>query len=148
MKPNVLARYHRGLRKYGLAVLAEATLELALARIQTLLPARTYLHASGLDRSPPSGNRDSKVPADAMRICHAIQAVASRMPFRAVCLQQALVAQSMLKRRGYPAVLHLGIGTAPTETGTRGAHAWVSVLDAVVCGDHALGRYAVVARFT
>ncbi|WP_156359781.1 lasso peptide biosynthesis B2 protein [Sphingomonas sp. Leaf28] len=51
--------------------------------------------------------------------------VAPWMPFRTLCLQQAIAARTMLARRGINSVLHLGVRD-PTDTALE-THAWLDV---------------------
>lgn len=53
----------------------------------------------------------------------AVRSVASIVPFKAMCLQQAIAARRMLARRGIPAILHYGAGR--DESGVLVAHAWI-----------------------
>jgi hypothetical protein len=58
----------------------------------------------------------------------------------ATCLSQALAAQTLFLRQGYPAELHIGV--AKNETGQLEAHAWVESEGQVVIGDlQNLSRY-------
>jgi hypothetical protein len=50
-----------------------------------------------------------------------VQRCATWMPFKAECLQIALVTYQMLARRGVPVTFHLGAQKVPFA-----AHAWVS----------------------
>lgn len=69
----------------------------------------------------------SKAPAasagTAAQIGRTIESVARRVPFRAVCLQQALAGHAMLRRRHIPSVLHLGSGRDTDKKFI--AHAWL-----------------------
>ena len=68
--------------------------------------------------------------------------VVSRYVPRATCLTQALAAQTLLGRYGYPATLRLGVTLG--ETGEFQAHAWVESGGAVVIGgtEAELQKYA------
>ena len=57
------------------------------------------------------------------RVRWAVAAVASWLPLRTRCLQQAIAARAMLERRGIGSVLHLGVGD-PTGVKLE-AHAWL-----------------------
>ena len=59
------------------------------------------------------------------------------MPFRAVCLQQALACQIMLRRRGVEARLHYGVAIGERLE----AHVWVSVGNRIVIGEEEAGRF-------
>jgi Transglutaminase-like superfamily len=61
------------------------------------------------------------------------------------CLTQALAAQMLLKRRGYPASLRIGV--AKKERGELQAHAWVESEDIVVIGGGDLSRYTPLPAF-
>jgi Transglutaminase-like superfamily len=66
--------------------------------------------------------------------------VASRYIPVATCLPQALAAQMLLKQKGYPAFLRVGI--AKGEQGQLEAHAWVESYGQIIIGDlKNLGRY-------
>jgi Transglutaminase-like superfamily len=59
------------------------------------------------------------------------------------CLTQALAAQMLLKRQGYPASLRIGV--ARKERGELQAHAWVESEDRVVVGGGDLSEYTCLA---
>ena len=81
------------------------------------------------DRAGPTTDADAAI---ARAIRWAIRAAAPFVPFRAVCLQQAMAAQAMLRRRGIASVMHFG---APAE-GERpiDAHAWLDAAGIKVTG--------------
>jgi hypothetical protein len=76
------------------------------------------------------------------RVAWAIGAAAGRVPWRAGCLEQAIAAKAMLRRRGIASTLYLGVTRDPV-----GAHAWLRVGDVNVTGGRDVARYAVVASF-
>lgn len=129
----------------------ESLAELVRARIVTLLPARIYTrdlgavaHAAALPATPEQND-------EAVRIGRIVDKVARYLPFRALCLQQAIAVRRMLRRRGVPVSVCLGISRNREDRAApalgRAAHAWVEVGDRVVSGAGELERYAVVARF-
>jgi Transglutaminase-like superfamily len=61
------------------------------------------------------------------------------------CLVQALAVQLLLKRRGYPASLRIGV--ARKGRGELQAHAWVESEDSVVIGGGDLSRYKPFSAF-
>ena len=65
------------------------------------------------------------------RIVDGVQ-VGSRYVPKATCLTQALAAQVMLSRRGYPATLRLGV--IKDEQGHLEAHAWVESEGQIIIG--------------
>lgn len=128
------------------ALLVETGVTLALARLavvcvsfERLSPA---LGAHG-EQTPAVVNPDT---ADALaRIGWAIGAVARRTPWRSKCLEQAITAQALLKRRGLESTLYLGI--ARDETGDAAPHAWLRSGAVHVTGGAHVDHYAVVASY-
>lgn len=73
----------------------------------------------------------------------AVETAARHMPLANTCLTQALVAQVLLARRGYPALLRIGV--VKGENDDLQAHAWVESGGEVVIGGYELERYARLA---
>jgi hypothetical protein len=79
------------------------------------------------------------------RVAWAVRACGRRAPWRAVCFQQGLTAQIMLRRRGVDSTLYFGAALEKTEG--LSAHVWVKAGERDVVGcDEALG-YAALAAF-
>ena len=73
------------------------------------------------------------------RIAWAVTAASRYLP-GATCLPQALAAQALLGRHGYPAVLRIGV--ARGAAGRLEAHAWIESRGRIVIGGEAdLARY-------
>jgi hypothetical protein len=124
------------------AALAEAMLELAVARARVVLrPFREVADAAS--RPPPAAAGEA---AEVRRdIAWAVTTAARRAPWRAKCLEQGLAAQAMLRRRGVAGVLHYGIKRG--AGGDLTAHVWVTACGQdVVGGAHATG-FVEMARF-
>ena len=62
----------------------------------------------------------------------AVRTSAPWMPFRSVCLQQAIAAHAMLRRRGIPSVMHFGAGKSDAKP--LDAHAWLDAAGVKVTG--------------
>lgn len=124
-------------------LLAEASLCLAAASTATLLlPFRRL--AALMSASRPA--RPLAVPdrANAIRdVTTAVARAAPRMPFRAVCLQQAIAAQWMLRRRGIETSVQFG---ARFTDGELQAHAWVIDGGATIIGGSS-EPYGALAAF-
>lgn len=76
-----------------------------------------------------------------VRVAWAIGAAARRTPWRSKCLEQAIAAKLMLRRRQVPSTMYLGVALS------RDAHAWLRVgaVDLIGGGGHE--GFAVVATF-
>lgn len=75
----------------------------------------------------------------------AIVACARRVPWRALCFEQGLAAQFMLRRRGIASVLYYG--AAPDTKQGLSAHVWVRDGNVDVVGCEVASAYAVLATF-
>ena len=96
---------------------------------------RRYLDK--LVRLPSGFSMSGERSAD--QVVWAVELAGRLMPRASTCLTQALSAQVLLLRRGYPALVH--IGTVRGERGEFEAHAWVESEDEVVLGGDELERY-------
>ena len=136
----------------------EALAELGRARVLTALPMRVLTRDLGrLNAAPggapadPAGPGQDQQDEAARRIGDTVAAVAGHVPFRALCLQQAIAVNRMLARRGVRAAVYIGVNRDRAErhraASDRVAHAWVEVGGRVVSGAGDLERYFVIARF-
>lgn len=140
MRRGWSSRGRRLLSRDG-AQVAEAIAYLALARVAVIaLPFPVLTRRLGV--------RHAETPAIAgvhpasRRVAWAMAAAARRAPWRSECLEQAIAAKAMLRRRGIASTLYLGMGRDPVA-----AHAWLRVGDMNVTGGRDIARYAVVASF-
>jgi hypothetical protein len=128
-------------RPRRVALGAEALACLALARaLVILLPFRVLARRLGA-RMGETPEVVAISPA-ARDVGWGIGAAAARSPWRSKCLEQAIAAKMMLRRRGIHSTLYLGVTSDPIA-----AHAWVRVGDWNVTGGQDVSRYAVVASF-
>ncbi|HEX4409643.1 MAG TPA: lasso peptide biosynthesis B2 protein [Xanthobacteraceae bacterium] len=75
----------------------------------------------------------------------AVTRAARYVPFKAVCLPQAMAAQVMLKRRGILSVMHFGAGKG--EDKPFDAHAWLDAAGVEVTGYPVAKNFAEIACF-
>jgi hypothetical protein len=126
-------------------LLFEATVWLAIAGIAiALLPFRHVgLLAAHPVRRPtlPHKARLNQI----RRIRWAIITIAQRGPWRALCFQQGLAAQLMLRRRSIPSVLYYG--AMQDDRSELRAHVWVRDGDIDVIGGEIAYRFAILAAF-
>jgi hypothetical protein len=128
----------RRLRTIELADLVRATTELALARyrLSTMNPTEllqsAYLQGDERDRSAKPVNR-----AYARRVSVAMGRMASRVPWQATCLVQALAARRWLARRGIVSSMFVGVQKEPSLEIV--AHAWLISGGEVITGGDVSG---------
>lgn len=131
-------------------LIAEAVGALLVARVWSALPFRTLARRLGGLSSPQTtaattGPLSPDQVAQVRAIRWAVGAAAPWLPFRTLCLQQAIAARAMLRRRGIASVLHLGVGD-PTGSKLE-AHAWLDAGGLQVTGYPVDPAHAEVGRF-
>lgn len=141
MSGGHLLRRMRTLMTIGWArqrLVPEAVVALLVARI-TLLAVPFPKLAARWGVLRPVGDPRLALPmasADAVEVARAIgwavTATASVMPFKAMCIQQAVAARGMLARRGVASLLHYGAGR--DEDSALVAHAWLDAAGVKVTG--------------
>ena len=89
---------------------------------------------------PSRGGQD-----DVKRVGWSVAAVTRRVPFDSTCLIQSLAVDAMLRRRGVPCEIRVGV--RPPGNGALTAHAWVEHDGEVIFGARSdLSEYRVLAR--
>lgn len=123
---------------------AAVALTLSSAMLKAL-PFRLVARLAGsAAEALPAGTRTAAPAARA--IGHAVEATARRLPWKPVCLPQALAANLMLRRRGQLSRLCLGVRR---DGATLAAHAWLLAGadggGGVVCGGRAAAGFVPIA---
>lgn len=117
---------------------------ISLARLALVtLPFR---HVVRLAATRPAKTRADEPQAQIIgRTRWAIRAVARRVPFRAMCLEQGLTARVLLRRRGVATTLHYGV--AKDAEGRLSAHLWVRAGAHDVIGTENADQFTPLASF-
>lgn len=76
----------------------------------------------------------------------AVMAAAKRSPLRAMCIEQGLTAQLMLRRRGVDSTMFYGVAPA-TQDKPLSAHVWVGCGELDVLGTELASSFALLATF-
>jgi len=133
------------------ALVVEAVICLLLARLGLVFVPFPKL-ARGLGTFvPPSDPRAlaAREPAPqaalAQEIGWAVTRAARHVPFKAVCLPQAMAAQVMLRRRGVASVMHFGAAKGSEKP--LDAHAWLDAAGVEVTGYPVAKNFAEIACF-
>jgi hypothetical protein len=139
-RSNLISRWAR-LGRRRQALLAEALAAVAVASAAIHLRAfKRAIRMGSLRLADPPAEDD--ITND---VRWAVEAAARNVPWRAMCIQQGLALQWMLRRRGIDARLHYGI--AKDEIGELQAHVWVAAGDRVVIGGAEAPRFKCVATY-
>ena len=136
--PHPIVRFHR-LDPTRRRLLARACVTLSAASAMVaLLPFRRAVRFGCVPLGKPA--------LDADQCIWAIEAAARRLPWRAMCIEQGLAVQRMLRQGGIEAVLHYGIRQQP-PSGKLEAHVWVSVDGRPIIGGAEAPGFAEVATY-
>jgi len=140
---NLLTRFLR-LSHAERALLLEAVVGLTAAGVLLRLFAfRRLAPRLGQHQAESPTVSDPASIAAADRIREAIDIAARRLPWKPVCLPQAVSAQWMLRRRGIASTLYLGINPSSDYD----AHAWVRAGRMIVTGGPRPEGFVVVSTF-
>ena len=137
-----LLRRFFGLTSVERRVLVKATLLLALIQLGLGRLPFTVLRRLVTGDTTNGGRLSADRQGFADAVVWAVTAASRRVPGRTTCLSQALTAQALLARNGYPSRLQFGV-----VRGTRGeveGHAWVECEGRVLIG----GTPVEVGKFT
>jgi len=148
-----LARRLRQIDNRQRRLLAEAVLWLWLARLALIVVPFPRLARRLGTLLPPSEahavqakwRAQPRAEAIAAEIGWAVTRAARHVPFRAVCLPQAMAARIMLKRRGIGSVLHFGAALGHAKP--IDAHAWLDAAGVEVTGYPVSRSCAEIACF-
>jgi len=111
---------------------------MALASVRLGLRLTTFRRLrDSVGRIARSRGSPDPTPGEADRIGWAVGSAARFLP-DATCLPQALAAEAILRRRGHPADLRLGV---TRDANGVEAHAWVESYGRVIVGDGELERF-------
>jgi hypothetical protein len=148
-----LIRRFRQIDNRRRALLAEAVACLLVARLALIFIPFPRL-ARGLGTFVPPTDpravaiRQGSAPnqtLSAEQIGWAVTRAARYVPFKAVCLPQAMAARVMLKRRGVKSVMHFGAAKGTDKP--LDAHAWLDAAGVEVTGYPVAAGFAEIACF-
>jgi len=131
----------------GGGLLLEAVFWLGLARLAVLLlPFRRLVPYLGTPRyKTPIMNPALSVTARALTIAQAVQRAARNLPWECQCLVQAVAAKAMLRWRGLPSTLYIGV--AKDQNATLCAHAWLRCGNIILTGREEANRFTIISTF-
>lgn len=106
---------------------------LALARLAVgLVPFRLWRRLLG--RIVTGSARPCTDPRLATRLAASVERGAMRLPFHTKCLPRALALHAMMRRRGLPALLVIGVLDNQRRGALEDLHAWVETDDGILIG--------------
>jgi hypothetical protein len=126
--------------------LIEAGIWLGVARLAILVLPFRWL-ALGLGRHMALSAEDSGLaPPELLdRISWAVATASRHLPWNCTCLAQAMAGKAMLKCRGVPSTLYLGV--AKDGEARLQAHAWLRCGARILTGWQEVGRFKVIGTF-
>ena len=77
-----------------------------------------------------------------------IDALSRRMPFQATCLMQAATGQSLLRRRGVPSTVYIGVAPRRDDGRNVNAHAWLQCGRRIITGRAEARNYRAMTWFS
>lgn len=130
-------------------LLLEAFVLLGIARLLVLVLPFRWLARSvgGHMQESPDKVADSDL-ALAGLIGQAVCSAAGNTPWESVCLPQAVAGQWMLKRRGIPGTLYLGVAKTEENLDKLAAHAWLRCGSLIITGASGHRQFTVVSTFS
>ncbi|MEI7831816.1 MAG: lasso peptide biosynthesis B2 protein [bacterium] len=144
----MLSKLHS--RGYRVLLLIEALICLGVMRVAILtVPFRKivahYHLVQGETVIVPAGRKAARAES----IGWAVRAAAARTPWQSACLVQSLAAMLMLRRRGIPGTLYLGVAKNEDNPAEPiAAHSWLRCGKRTLTGYFADNRYTVIAKFS
>jgi len=119
---------------------------LAAARLVILLvPFRRFSGRLGAHMLESPLDDDPGRRGTLRRVAWALAATSRRVPWRCQCLEQGIAGKMLLRARGIPNTLYLGVARGADEPIQ--AHAWLRSGAWYLTGGDGRGRYAVVSMF-
>jgi hypothetical protein len=130
-------------------LLLEAILCLGLARAAILmLPFRRVVALCRLTQGETPKSLAPELVVRAARVGWAVRAASVRSPWQSTCLAQALAATLMLRRRGVPGTLYLGVARRhQSGSGRLEAHAWLRCGETILTGVGDHDRFTAISSF-
>lgn len=122
-------------------IMVEAALALLLARLSLSLPASWLLR--GAERGDWEGDVRLSDDPRARQVAQALARAARRLPFHTTCLVRAMAGRTMLRRRGIPCTLHLGVAR---QNGALAAHAWLTAEGGMITGGEEAPAFLPLAK--
>lgn len=126
----------------------EATIVLAATKLLIgLIPLRKIARYLGNLNTKPADYLTPSQLKKSRSVQSALLKSARNIPWNSVCLDQALACLIMLKLRGLPYSLFLGIRKGQERKKLQ-AHAWIKCGKEIIIGDHETASYIIVATFS
>ena len=127
-------------------LILEATLLVLIGRVCVLLlPFKLYASSLGLVNMETPTHPIVSEKKKIKHIENAIEAVSKHTFWSSNCLAQAICCHWMMKRRGIPYTIYLGVKTGKTKRLM--AHAWTRVGDKIVTGASGHQNYTTTGMF-
>lgn len=130
--------------------LSEALITLLVGRFLTLFPMRYYTRLLGAHLQEGSQETPEPETDRARRLASAVERMAQIVPFKAVCIEQALALRMMLRLRGIGSTSYIGVHKDREQRIDRygyNCHVWMRVGKRVILGGPNVSQYVPLAVF-
>jgi hypothetical protein len=118
----------------------------AASVLRRLLPMPRWAWLVGRPGVAPAEVRpQAPRPGRDRDVALALRSADRRLPWPTTCLDRAVAGQLLLRRRGRPGTLVIGLDRADV---TAVPHAWLMAGDAVLVGGEVMGGYVPTTAFT
>lgn len=138
----------RGLRPADLLILLQTFFLLASMRLAlALVSFEKICKWIGLKNAGETAVKPPSQDEFLRKVGWAVNIAADRTPWESACLSRALVAAFLLRQKGIPASLYLGVAKNAAGAGFS-AHAWLRHGEQFITGEGGHERFSVIAVFS
>ncbi len=145
MRTSIKKFYRLSFEEKQLAFFALYWLTIAQLAISLLL-FRHVARFLGEHMKKSQATPSKRQKSVAEQVARVIPSVARRLPWRSKCLDQAIAAKWMLRRRQIASTLYFGV--TKNDSKAIEAHAWLSCGDHVVTGADGMKAFKEIAHFS
>lgn len=112
----------------------------------SIIPLRRFLKRIGMQGKESTVTISSETLTELFLVEKAIKRAIKYLPWRSKCFSRAITAKLLLKRKGIPSTLYLGVAKEDSKKMT--AHAWVRCGTIIVSGKEEMPKFTPIVFFT
>ncbi len=127
------------------AIIMLGFMRIALSRLSLKRLISPLKHQDNLKKTTPL---NPKQISTALSIGKMICLAANNTPWSSGCLAQSLTAHRMLKKRGIPGAIHIGVNKTGNRQVDFQAHAWSQCDEEIITGHTDHNSFSVISSYT